>query len=83
VVAFPTMSRKLDKVLREALELEQEDRAKLVGHLIESLDPEIEEGVEEAWAQEISRRAAEIDSGAATTIPWDAVRKRLGRKTGG
>lgn len=36
------MSRKLDKLLREVLELEQEDRAKLVGHLIESLDPEVD-----------------------------------------
>lgn len=77
------MSRKLDKVLREALELAQEDRAKLVEHLLESLDPEVDEGAEEAWAQEISRRAAEIDSGAVTTIPWDVVRERLGRKTGG
>jgi len=77
------MSKKLDKVLRDALELGQEDRAKLVEHLIESLDPEVEEGVEEAWAQEISRRAAEIDSGAVQTIPWDVVRERLGRKTGG
>jgi putative addiction module component (TIGR02574 family) len=77
------MSRKLDKVLREALELEQEDRAKLAAHLIDSLDPGVDEGVEEAWAQEIRRRSAEIDSGAAKTIPWDVVRKRLGRKTGG
>lgn len=83
MVVSAAMSRKLDKVLREALQLEQDDRAKLVGHLIESLDPKADEGVEEAWAQEISRRAAEIDSGAATTIPWDVVRKRLGRKTGG
>lgn len=83
MVVSPTMSSKLDKLLREVLELEQEDRAKLVGHLIESLDPEVDKRVEEAWAQEISRRAAEIDSGAVNTIPWDVVRKRLGRKTGG
>lgn len=77
------MSSKLDKLLREVLELEQEDRAKLVGHLIESLDPAVDKDVEEAWAQEITRRAAEIDSGAVKTIPWDVVRKRLGRKMGG
>lgn len=80
MVASSTMSKKLDKILREVLALAQEDRAKLVEHLIESLDPEVEAGAEEAWAQEISRRAAEIDSGAVQTIPWDAVRERLSRK---
>ena len=83
VVVSRSMSKKLDKVLRDALDLEQQDRAKLLEHLIDSLDPKTEEGAEEAWAQEVRRRAAEIDSGAAATIPWDLVRERLRRKTGG
>lgn len=83
MVAFSTMPKKLDQVLRDALELGQDDRAKLVEQLIESLDPEIEAGAEEAWAQEISRRAAEIDSGAVQTIPWDVVKERLSRKKSG
>lgn len=66
-----------DQVFREALELEQSDRAELAELLIDSLDPSVEEGVEEAWMEEVERRAAELDSGAAKTIPWDSVRARL------
>jgi putative addiction module component (TIGR02574 family) len=66
-----------DQVFREALELEQGDRAELAKLLIDSLDPTVEEGVEEAWMEEVTRRAAELDSGAAQTIPWDTVRARL------
>jgi putative addiction module component (TIGR02574 family) len=66
-----------DQVFREALELEQSDRAELAKLLIDSLDPTVEEGVEEAWMEEVERRAAELDSGAAQTIPWDTVRARL------
>ncbi|MGH7486132.1 MAG: addiction module protein [bacterium] len=47
--------------------------------LIDSLDSEVEEGVEEAWRQEIERRARELESGAVKSIPWDAVRERLAR----
>ena len=66
-----------DQVFREALELEQSDRAELAKLLIDSLDPTVEEGVEEAWMEEVTRRADELDSGAAQTIPWDTVRSRL------
>ncbi len=66
-----------DQVFREALELEQSDRAELAKLLVESLDPSVEEGVEEAWMEEVARRAAELDSGAVQTIPWDSVRARL------
>lgn len=66
-----------DKIFREALELEQRDRVELATLLIDSLDPAVEEGVEEAWIQEVTRRAAELDSGAVTSIPWETVRARL------
>jgi len=66
-----------DKIFRDALELEQSDRAELAKLLVDSLDPSVEEGVEEAWMEEVARRAAELDSGAVQTIPWDTVRARL------
>ncbi|MGH8317608.1 MAG: addiction module protein [Steroidobacteraceae bacterium] len=71
------MAASRDQVFREALELEQSDRAELAKLLVESLDPSVEEGVEEAWMEEVARRAAELDSGAVQTIPWDSVRARL------
>jgi mRNA interferase RelE/StbE len=36
-----------------------------------------EEGVEEAWEQELARRAKEIDSGAVKLEPWSKVRQEL------
>jgi putative addiction module component (TIGR02574 family) len=49
--------------------------------LIASLDGPQEEGVEEAWAVEIERRAAEIDSGKVKLLDWDTVSNRVKRKT--
>ncbi len=68
-----------EDLFRKALALDESDRAELVGLLIDSLDPETEQGVEAAWLQEIDRRAREIDSGAVQTIPWEIARERLMR----
>lgn len=59
------------------MRLKPQERAALTGLLIESLEPESEEGVEEAWLAEIERRMAELDSGSVQTIPSDKLRARL------
>lgn len=64
-----------DKLFKEALELEQQDRAELAKLLIDSLDPATEQNVEEAWMREIDRRWAELDSGTVQTIPGEDVLK--------
>ena len=51
------MSGDAQRVLEEALRLRANDRAHLAAELLASLD-EHEEGVAEAWAAEIGRRAA-------------------------
>jgi len=71
------MTRSARKLFEEAMRLDPEERAALTGLLIESLEPESEEGVEQAWVAEIERRMVELDSGAIQTIPWDEVRARL------
>lgn len=71
------------KLYEEAMKLDPDERAALTGLLIESLEPETEEGVEEAWVAEIERRMAELDSGAVQTIPWEEVRARLFGSVGG
>jgi len=50
-----------------ALHLPPGERARLVERLIATLDADPE--VEEAWAAEVERRQAEIDSGAASLLP--------------
>ncbi len=77
------MATSRDDIFRGALSLSERDRADLITALIDSLDSEIEEGVEEAWRIEVERRAKELDTGAVQSIPWEVVRERLGRAAGG
>ena len=50
-----------------ALHLSPGERARLVERLIATLDADPE--VEEAWAAEVERRQAEIESGAVSLLP--------------
>jgi len=77
------MTRTAEVILRDALTLGERDRAAIAGLLIDSLEVEPEEGVEDAWAAEIDRRAAEMDSGHVETIPWEKVRARLFKRVSG
>lgn len=71
------MATSVEELYREALDLDERERAALAARLIDSLDAEIEEGVEPAWLVEVERRMEELDSGKAKTIPWNEVRARL------
>jgi putative addiction module component (TIGR02574 family) len=71
------MSRDAAEIFKEALELPVEGRAALADSLLASLDREVDEDAETAWQQEVRRRLAEIDSKAATLVPWAEVRLRL------
>ena len=73
------MAASKDDIYRNALTLPESERAELIGALLDSLDREVEEGVEEAWRMEIDRRARELESGAVKSIPWDVVKERLAR----
>jgi len=68
------------KLIEELLELKDEDRAELAGLLIESLDSEIEKGVEAAWLQEVEHRMESLDSGESKTVSWDNVKEQLYKK---
>jgi putative addiction module component (TIGR02574 family) len=70
------MSRPLEKVRAEVLQLSREDRAELAGSLIASLEDEEDSdpaAVEQAWADEIRRRLADYDAGRTKAIPADEV----------
>ena len=62
---------------QSAMSLNDQDRAELVGLLLDSLDIEEEPGVEAAWIQEIERRVSELDSGEIESLPWSEVRARV------
>ena len=71
------MSTRADTILGTALALPPDERAWLAAELIASLDEGEDRGVEAAWAAEIEKRIAEIESGEATTVSWDEARARI------
>lgn len=58
-------------ILEEALALDPDDRAALVETLRASLDTP--KAIDRAWAAEIERRSAELESGAVEAIPAETV----------
>jgi len=73
------MSPTAEQVLKQALSLDERDRASVVGALIESLHGQTDPGAAEAWDKEIRRRVEELESRSVETIPWSDVRQRLFR----
>jgi putative addiction module component (TIGR02574 family) len=71
------VKREAAEILKEGLALPTEARAALAGSLLDSLDTDVDEDAEAAWASEINRRVAELDTEAAKTVPWAEVRRRL------
>ena len=65
------MVASLAKIEAEALQLSAEERVRLADRLLASVssDPQIEE----AWAEEIERRLAEVEAGAPLVSLEDAV----------
>ena len=75
------MTPQVSEVLEKALALSTQDRGLLINRLIESLDEgPAEEGVEEAWAQEIKHRVDDIRSGKARMIPGEQVLRELAKE---
>lgn len=63
------METQLERVEAEALKLTLGERAALAQRLLASLDEDAE--IEEAWAAEVERRIADVESGAVQVIPMD------------
>ena len=71
------MTSVTERLLTEALNLPNTERAELAARLIESLEARTDSDVDEAWAVEIERRCAALDSGEAVTSDWSDVRRRI------
>ena len=71
------MMANAEQLTAAALALPEEDRAELMAQLMASLDGPPDEGLEQAWADEIARRLAEVRSGTAATVSWAEVHQRL------
>jgi putative addiction module component (TIGR02574 family) len=71
------MNVAFQELLDTALRLPDKDRADLAASLIESLDEPFDSDVQSAWAEEIQRRVAELDSGAISAVPWEEARRKI------
>ncbi len=73
----------IDEIRQEALRLGVKDRADLVKDLLDSLDDfEDPDGltaveIEQLWVEEALRRAAQLESGEAKSIPAEEVLARV------
>jgi putative addiction module component (TIGR02574 family) len=72
----------VEKLLRDALALPREERARLANALQESLEPDGEEAVgdaewEAAWSAEIERRLRDFDEGRSTAISFEEFHSRM------
>ncbi|MHB8873261.1 MAG: addiction module protein [Myxococcaceae bacterium] len=72
------MAPERESLLSEVLRLPSKDRAAIAAALLRSLDEEDEQrSVEEAWAEEIRRRLAELDAGTAETVSVAEARRLI------
>ena len=65
------------EILKQALSLPSEARAALADYLLDSLGTNEDEYAQQEWLDEIRKRIAELDSGAAHASAWAEVRVRL------
>jgi putative addiction module component (TIGR02574 family) len=77
------MSRTIDQITAEAMQLSGEEHARLADRLVESLDP-ADIGIHrDAWVSEMRRRRDDVRSGKVQPIPGEValeqVRRAIGR----
>ena len=70
------MSRTIEDIEAQALDLPPKERDELIHRLILSLDGELEdspEAIARAWEEEISRRIADAEAGRTQATPGEQV----------
>jgi putative addiction module component (TIGR02574 family) len=65
-----------DKLISEVISLPVEIRLQLVEKLLASLNPSHKD-IDELWAIEAERRAAEVEKGEVKTVPGEEVFRKL------
>ena len=65
------------QLLSQAMQLPSPERGRLAAMLIDSLETEVDDDADQAWADEIQRRIDDINTGRVKLIPWSEVRRRM------
>lgn len=77
---FESMSGRAQKVLGEALDLTDEERAEVALELVASLDGPRDADAEDAWVAEIERRARRVLADPDGGEDWSAARAEIESK---
>lgn len=73
------MPLSLAEIEREVSQLTLDERARLIGFLIATLESTDEGDIEAAWEQEVLARSAEVQEGRVVPVPADEVLARVRR----
>ena len=77
-IPYPAlMATTVEQLVKQALELPGEARARLAALLVESLDADALGPIDRAWAAEAKRRRDEVRTGRVKTIPGDQARRKV------
>lgn len=67
------------EIEKEVRHLTPDERARLIGFLISTLEPADEGDIEAAWEEEVLARSKEIQAGSVTPVPADEALARIRR----
>ena len=70
------MTNTVEEVLKEALQLAEDERARVAAELLASLEPDVETRHGDAWIAEVERRAQAAIAGLPG-LSWDDTRTRI------
>lgn len=71
------MTDAAEKILQDAMSLNQAERAELAAKLIDTLEPGSDADYATAWQAEIDQRLGDLDNGTVRCIPWDQARQLI------
>ncbi|HIJ75220.1 MAG TPA: addiction module protein [Deltaproteobacteria bacterium] len=74
------MSSRGTQVLKEALSLPPAERAEIADHLLSSIDPPSQEGIDVLWGKEAEERLDAFDRGEIKAISAKQVFEQVGKK---
>lgn len=71
------MSAALKQVIENITNLTADEKALVAHCLISSLEVQNDDDVDQAWAELIVKRFAELKSGEVTGVSWDKIKKNI------
>jgi hypothetical protein len=74
------MSKALEELTRQAIQLPRQQRLALAGFLLELEDDFGDPNADAAWEAELRARIAAVDSGTAVGIPYEEVMREAQKR---